>query len=86
MSNAAPICHYHKSSTKSLFKRNQTQNVEEEKTWSQGSGNKDKRKNIPVHAQELLTVDRPLARLWVFEENREDTKSSMPSSSSSKES
>ena len=45
-----------------------------------------RKKKIPVHAQELLTVDRPLARLWVFEENWEDTKSSMPSSISSKES
>ena len=46
----------------------------------------EKKKKLPVHAIELLTVDRPLARLWVFAENLEDTKSSMPSSVSSKES
>ena len=42
MSNAAPIYHQSKPSTKSLLKRNQTQSVEEEKTWSraweQGTG------------------------------------------------
>ena len=40
MSNPAPIYHYLKPSTKSLLRRNQTQSVEEEKTWSQGPGNK----------------------------------------------
>ena len=40
MSNPAPIYHYLKLSTKSLLRRNQTQSVEEEKTWSQGPGNK----------------------------------------------
>ena len=39
LSNAAPIYHYLKPSRKALFKRNQTQSVEEEKTWSQGPGN-----------------------------------------------
>ena len=40
MLNAAPIYHYLKLSKTSLLKRNQTQSVEEEKTWSQGPGNK----------------------------------------------
>ena len=40
MLNAAPIYHYLKPSTKSLPRRNETQSVEEEKTWSQGPGNK----------------------------------------------
>ena len=47
MSNAAPIYHYCKPSTKSLFKRNQTQSVEEEKTWSQGPGNKGLEAGFP---------------------------------------
>jgi len=40
VSNAAPIYHYLKLSKKSLWKRNQTQSVEEEKTWSQEPENK----------------------------------------------
>ena len=40
MSNALPIYLYLKLSKKSLLKINQTQRVEEEKTWSQGPGNK----------------------------------------------
>ena len=47
MSNAAPIYHYRKQSTKSLFKRNQTQSVEEEKTWNQGPGNKGLEAGFP---------------------------------------
>ena len=35
-----PYNHYLKPSRKALFKRNQPQSVEEEKTWSQGPGNK----------------------------------------------
>jgi hypothetical protein len=41
----------------------------------------NKRKKDSVR---MLTVDNPLARLWVFAENLEDTKST-PSSVSSKE-
>ena len=40
MLNVAPIYHYLKLSKTSLLKRNQTQSVKEEKTWSQGPGNK----------------------------------------------
>ena len=42
MSNAVPIYHYLKPSTKSLLRRNQTHSVKEEQTWSraweQGTG------------------------------------------------
>jgi hypothetical protein len=44
-----------------------------------------RKKEISECAKELLTVDKPLAKLWVFAENWEDSKSSGPSSVSSKE-
>lgn len=42
----------------------------------------NKRKEV---SGRMLTVDRPLARLWGFAENPEDTKSSVPSPASSRE-
>ena len=47
MLNVAPIYHYLKLSKTSLLKRNQTQSVEEEKTWSQGPGNKGLEAGFP---------------------------------------
>ena len=47
MSNPAPIYHYLKSSIKSLLRRNRTQSVKEEKTWSQEPENKGQEVGFP---------------------------------------